>query len=64
MQMLVAGDWTDGSDAIPVINPYDNSEIDTVPRATAEDIERGRRLRRKRRGKKSGRRPDTTAITS
>ena len=40
MQMLVAGDWTDGSDAIPVINPYDNSEIDTVPRATAEDIER------------------------
>ncbi len=33
--MLVAGDWTDGSEAIPVINPYDNSEIDTVPRATA-----------------------------
>ncbi len=40
MQMLVAGDWTDGSDAIPVINPYDNSEIDTVPRATVADIER------------------------
>ena len=35
MQMLVAGDWTDGSEAIPVINPYDNSESDTVPRATA-----------------------------
>ena len=40
MQMLVAGDWTDGSEAIPVINPYDNSEIDTVPRATAAQIER------------------------
>ena len=40
MQMLVAGDWTDGSDAIPVINPYDNSEIDTVPRASAAQVER------------------------
>ncbi len=40
MQMLVAGDWTDGSDSIPVVNPYDNSEIDTVPRATAAQIER------------------------
>ena len=40
MQMLVAGDWTDGSEAIPVINPYDNSEIDTVPRATAAQVER------------------------
>lgn len=40
MQMLIAGDWVDGSDAIPVINPYDNSEIDTVPRATAADAAR------------------------
>ena len=38
--MLVAGDWTDSSEAIPVINPYDNSEIGAVPRATAAQIER------------------------
>ena len=40
MQMLIAGDWTDGSAAIPVINPFDNSEIDTVPKATTDEIER------------------------
>ncbi len=39
MQMLIAGDWTDGSGSIPVLNPYDNSQIDTVPRATAAQVE-------------------------
>ena len=40
MQMLIAGSWVDGADKIPVNNPYNNEEIDTVPRATADDIER------------------------
>ena len=40
MQMLVAGSWVDGVDKIPVTNPYNNEEIDTVPRASADDIER------------------------
>jgi len=39
MQMLIAGDWADGSGSIPVMNPYDNSQIDTVPRATAAQID-------------------------
>ena len=40
MQMLIAGSWVDGADKIPVNNPFNNEEIDTVPRATADDIER------------------------
>ena len=40
MQMLVAGSWVDRVDKIPVTNPYNNEEIDTVPRASADDIER------------------------
>ena len=40
MQMLIAGNWVDGNGSIPVINPFDNSEIDTVPRATADDVDR------------------------
>jgi acyl-CoA reductase-like NAD-dependent aldehyde dehydrogenase len=40
MQMLIAGSWVDGVDKIPVNNPYNNEEIDTVPRASADDIER------------------------
>ena len=30
MQMLIAGDWVDTSDKIPVLNPFDNTEVDTV----------------------------------
>jgi glyceraldehyde-3-phosphate dehydrogenase (NADP+) len=42
MQMLIAGNWVNSSsrDSIAVLNPYDNSEIDRVPRATASDIDR------------------------
>ena len=40
MQMLIAGSWVDGADKIPVNNPYNNEEIDTVPRATIDDVER------------------------
>ncbi len=40
MQMLIAGNWVDGVDKIPVNNPYNNEEIDTIPRASADDVER------------------------
>ena len=40
MEMLIAGDWTGGSGSIPVLNPYDGSEVDTVPRASSADIDR------------------------
>ena len=40
MQMLIAGNWVDGNGSIPVINPFDNTEIDTVPRTTADDVDR------------------------
>ena len=40
MQMLIAGSWVDGADKIPVNNPFNNEEIDTVPRATADDVGR------------------------
>jgi len=40
MQMLIAGKWVDGNGTIPVTNPFDNSEIDTVPRGTPDDVDR------------------------
>jgi acyl-CoA reductase-like NAD-dependent aldehyde dehydrogenase len=38
--MFVAGGWVAGSSEIPVNNPFDNSVVDTVPRASAADVER------------------------
>src|SRR5438552_5075465 len=40
MKMYVAGQWIDKPQTIEVRNPYDNSVIDTVPRADRGDIER------------------------
>jgi glyceraldehyde-3-phosphate dehydrogenase (NADP+) len=40
MKMLIAGEWVDGKQTIPVYNPYDNSVVDTVPRATPSDVAR------------------------
>ena len=40
MKMYVAGQWIDKPQTINVINPYDNSVIDTVPRADRSDVER------------------------
>jgi glyceraldehyde-3-phosphate dehydrogenase (NADP+) len=39
MEMLIAGKWVDKEDKIDVRNPYDNSLLDTVPSATAEDVD-------------------------
>ena len=40
MKMFLAGQWIDKSARIEVRNPFDNSVIDTVPRADAADVER------------------------
>ena len=39
MRMYIGGEWTDRDEKIPVVNPFDSSVIDTVPRASAEDAE-------------------------
>ncbi len=40
MKMFVEGEWVDRQKAIDVRNPYHNSDIDTVQRADAGDVER------------------------
>ncbi|HWO43338.1 MAG TPA: aldehyde dehydrogenase family protein [Candidatus Eisenbacteria bacterium] len=40
MKIFVAGNWLDKPKKIEVRNPFDNTVIDTVPRADADDLER------------------------
>ena len=40
MKMYIGGEWTDTAETIDVINPYDNSVVDTVPKGTVEDVDR------------------------
>ncbi len=37
--MYISGEWVDRAETISVLNPFDNSVIDTVPRGTAADME-------------------------
>ena len=39
MKMLLNGEWVDRDERIDVIDPFDNSVIDNVPSASAEDVE-------------------------
>ncbi|MDD5698528.1 MAG: aldehyde dehydrogenase family protein [Victivallaceae bacterium] len=39
MKMLISGKWVDKEEVIPVKNPYDDSFIDSVPRADEKDVE-------------------------
>ena len=39
MKMYINGKWVDRAESMPVLNPFDQSIIDTVPRATAADVE-------------------------
>ena len=39
MKMYIAGEWIDKAETIPVMNPYDNSVVDTVPRGDIKDVE-------------------------
>ena len=38
MRMYVNGKWTDGAQSTPVFNPYDQSVVDTVPKASAAEV--------------------------
>jgi len=40
VKIFLAGEWVEKSKKIEVRNPYDNSVIDTVPKAEAADVER------------------------
>ena len=39
MKMYLSGNWVDRDDKMPVRNPFDQSELDTVPRASAADVD-------------------------
>ena len=39
MKMLLGGEWVDREKKIEVRDPFDKSLVDTVPRATAEDVD-------------------------
>ena len=39
MRMFIGGEWVDKTDKIDVVNPYDGSVVDRVPRADLEDVE-------------------------
>ncbi len=39
MKMFLAGEWVERDAVIPVLNPYDGSVIDNVPRANADDVD-------------------------
>ena len=38
MKMFIAGEWVDRDEKMDVQNPFDGSIIDTVPRASVEDV--------------------------
>lgn len=40
MKMYLSGEWIDGQNNMPVFNPYDESVIDTVPRAGLDELEK------------------------
>jgi acyl-CoA reductase-like NAD-dependent aldehyde dehydrogenase len=39
MKMYVNGKWVDKAETIPVLNPFDQSVVDTVPRGTTSDVD-------------------------
>ncbi len=40
MKMYLAGQWVEGNRSIEVINPYNNAVVDTVPKASPQDVDR------------------------
>ena len=39
MKFYLAGEWVDRDEQIPVLNPFNQEVVDTVPKATATDVE-------------------------
>ena len=40
MKMFIGGEWADKDDKLDVLNPFDGRVVDTVPKATPEDVAR------------------------
>ena len=40
MKMHIGGQWVDKDEKVIVYNPYDGSEVDTVPRASLDDVDK------------------------
>jgi acyl-CoA reductase-like NAD-dependent aldehyde dehydrogenase len=40
MKMHICGNWEDRDEKIEVLNPFDGSVVDTVPKASAQDVDR------------------------
>ena len=39
MKMYVSGEWIDKDDVIPVVNPFNGEQIDTIPRGDESDVD-------------------------
>ena len=39
MRMLIGGEWKEGSETIPVLDPFSGEVVDTVPKGTGADAE-------------------------
>ena len=39
MKMFIQGEWVDRSETIPVVNPYNGETVDTIPQASAADVD-------------------------
>jgi len=39
MKMFIAGEWVDRDDVINVVHPFDGEVVDTVPQASANDVD-------------------------
>ncbi|MFO1022305.1 MAG: aldehyde dehydrogenase family protein [Planctomycetales bacterium] len=40
MRYFVSGEWREGRETIPVVNPFSGEQIDTVPKGSAAEIDR------------------------
>ena len=39
MRMYICGEWVDRDDKMPVVNPFDQTAFDTVPRGSVTDVQ-------------------------
>ncbi len=39
MRMFIGGDWVDKDEKVPVVNPFDGTQIDTVPKGDTSDVD-------------------------
>ena len=39
MRMFIGGEWLDKDEKVPVINPFDGAQIDTVPKGDTSDVD-------------------------